>query len=460
VQWQCIDASGALVRRELIRHTVAMAPNDRSPARRDNRSSSRRGGGGNPGRGGVTVAREAHGRERTLIEHDRLPLAFACALDGLARHRAAGEPLDKVVAAIARERHLGPRERRATADLAFSWARHAIAVEKILQTAQKQEGGVAPRRRQLDLAAICLAGVAAGVDVDSRAVAGLPAFLIALVEDSAAAGVPLPVSLPPWLKKSLEARFSPEVIAALTRPARPDLAVDRRVMSVTDAAAALVAAGTTAVASPRCQTAIRITDGGLSLRKLSPALRRAVWPMDEGSQLVADAVGASPGDRVLDLCAGGGGKSRLLASTGAVVVAADIDAGRLHHSTPAGVTAIVADGTNSPFRPGSFDRVLVDAPCSGTGTLRRAPDLAMRLDERELPELAARQKALLTAALDLVRPGGRVVYATCSLLDIENDAVVNAVVNARTDVNRIGESRYLLPPDSDGFFIAVLERRA
>jgi 16S rRNA (cytosine967-C5)-methyltransferase len=460
VQWQCIDASGALVRRELIRHTVAMAPNDRSPARRDNRSSSRRGGGGNPGRGGVTVAREAHGRERTLIEHDRLPLAFACALDGLARHRAAGEPLDKVVAAIARERHLGPRERRATADLAFSWARHAIAVEKILQTAQKQEGGVAPRRRQLDLAAICLAGVAAGVDVDSRAVAGLPAFLIALVEDSAAAGVPLPVSLPPWLKKSLEARFSPEVIAALTRPARPDLAVDRRVMSVTDAAAAHVAAGTTAVASPRCQTAIRITDGGLSLRKLSPALRRAVWPMDEGSQLVADAVGASPGDRVLDLCAGGGGKSRLLASTGAVVVAADIDAGRLHHSTPAGVTAIVADGTNSPFRPGSFDRVLVDAPCSGTGTLRRAPDLAMRLDERELPELAARQKALLTAALDLVRPGGRVVYATCSLLDVENDAVVNAVVNARTDVNRIGESRYLLPPDSDGFFIAVLERRA
>lgn len=437
-----------------------MAPNDRSPARRDNRSSSRRGGGGNPGRGGVTVAREAHGRERTLIEHDRLPLAFACALDGLARHRAAGEPLDKVVAAIARERHLGPRERRATADLAFSWARHAIAVEKILQTAQKQEGGVAPRRRQLDLAAICLAGVAAGVDVDSRAVAGLPAFLIALVEDSAAAGVPLPVSLPPWLKKSLEARFSPEVIAALTRPARPDLAVDRRVMSVTDAAAALVAAGTTAVASPRCQTAIRITDGGLALRKLSPALRRAVWPMDEGSQLVADAVGASPGDRVLDLCAGGGGKSRLLASTGAVVIAADIDAGRLHHSTPAGVTAIVADGTNSPFRPGSFDRVLVDAPCSGTGTLRRAPDLAMRLDERELPELASRQRALLAAALDLVRPGGRVVYATCSLLDVENDAVVNAVVNARTDVSRVGDSRYLLPPDSDGFFIAVLERRA
>jgi 16S rRNA (cytosine967-C5)-methyltransferase len=430
------------------------------PARRDSRTGSRRGGGNNPGRGGVTVAREAHGRERTLIEHDRLPLAFACALDGLARHRAAGEPLDKVVATIARERHLGPRERRATADLAFSWARNAIAVEKLLQDAQKIEGGVAPRRRQLDLAAICIAGVAAGVDVDSRAVAGLPAFLVALVEDTAAAGVPLPVSLPPWLKKTLEARFSPEVIAALTRPARPDLAVDRRAMTVAAAAKALVDAGTTAVASPRCATAIRITDGGLSLRKLPPALRKAVWPMDEGSQMVADAVGAGPGDRVLDLCAGGGGKSRLLASTGAVVVAADIDAGRLLHSTPAGVHAVVADGTNSPFRPGSFDRVLVDAPCSGTGTLRRAPDLAMRLDERELPILAARQRSLLSAALDLVRPGGRVVYATCSLLDVENDGVVNAVVATRTDVARVGDSRYLLPPDSDGFFVAVLERRA
>jgi len=421
---------------------------------------TRRGGAPSPGRGGVTVAREAHGRERTLIEHDRLPLAVSCALDGLARHRAAGEPLDKVVAAIARERHLGPRERRATADLAFSWARHAIAVEGLLKTALKEEGGVAPRRRQLDLAGLCIAALAAGHDADPRATAGLPGFLQALVDDVAAGGLALPVSLPGWLHQRLEQRFGKDVVQALQRPARPDLAVDRREGSVDDVVAALAGAGLGVEASPRCPTAVRITKGTLSLRKLPPSIRRAVWPMDEGSQRVAHAVDAHPGERVLDLCAGGGGKSRLLASSGAWVVAADIDAGRLHKSAPAGVRAIVADGTRSPFVPGSFDRVLVDAPCSGTGTLRRAPDLALRLDEGELPALVERQQALLRAALTLVRPGGRVVYATCSLLDEENEGVVRAVCAGRDDVTRLDEGRYLLPPDSDGFYVAALERRA
>jgi 16S rRNA (cytosine967-C5)-methyltransferase len=421
---------------------------------------TRRGGAASPGRGGVTVAREAHGRERTLIEHDRLPLAVSCALDGLARHRAAGEPLDKVVAAIARERHLGPRERRATADLAFSWARHALAVEALLKTALKDEGGVAPRRRQLDLAGLCIASIAAGQELDPRATAGLPAFLQALVDDVAAGSHALPVSLPGWLHQRLESRFGRDVVTALQRPARPDLAVDGREASVADVVAGLAAVGLGVEASPRCPSAVRITKGTLSLRKLPTALRRAVWPMDEGSQRVAQAVGAGPGERVLDLCAGGGGKSRLLASTGAFVIAADIDAGRLHKSAPAGVRAIVADGTRSPFVPGSFDRVLVDAPCSGTGTLRRAPDLALRLDEAELPSLVERQQALLRAALTLVRPGGRVVYATCSLLDEENEGVVRAVCAGRADVARVDDGQYLLPPDSDGFYVATLERRA
>lgn len=421
---------------------------------------TRRGGAPNPGRGGVTVAREAHGRERTLIEHDRLPLPVSCALDGLARHHAAGEPLDKVVAAIARERHLGPRERRATADLAFSWARHAGAVEALLKTAQRKEGGVAPRRRQLDLAGLCIAALVAGHDLDPRATAGLPDFLQVLVDEVAAGGVAMPVSLPMWLHRRLEERFGTAVIEALRQPARPDLAIDRREASVDEVVAALTAAGVHVERSPRTPTAVRVTKGTLSLRKMSGLVRRAAWPMDEGSQRVAEAVDARPGERVLDLCAGGGGKSRLLASTGAVVIAADIDAGRLHRSTPAGVCAVVADGLHSPFLPASFDRVLVDAPCSGTGTLRRAPDLALRLDEAELPELVDRQKALLRSALELVRPGGRVVYATCSLLDEENEGVVDAVCRGRVDVVRTGPGTYLLPPESDGFFVAVLERRA
>ena len=109
---------------------------------------------------------------------------------------------------------------------------------------------------------------------------------------------------------------------------------------------------------------------------------------------------------------------------------------------------------------GTYDGVLVDAPCSGTGTLRRAPDLAMRLEESSIDALAERQRDLLGAALDLVKSGGTVVYATCSLLDDENNAVVDAVVAARRDTRREAGpfDGYLTPPDSDGFFIATLRK--
>ncbi len=329
---------GALVRRESIRHLVGMRAKKSPPTPN---TSTRRGGGQNPGKGGHTVARAAHGREKTLIEQDRLPLPISCALDGLARHRAAGEPLDRVMAGIARERHLGPRERRATADLAFTWARHATAVEGYITKALKREGGVVPRRRQLDLAGLCLAGLATGHDVDVRAIEGLPPFLADLVEEAAATGLDLPVGIPAWLHQRLDAEHGADVVAALGRPGRPDLAVDVRRASVADVVAGLVAVGVPAEASPACATTVRVPVGALALHRLPPRLRKSVWPMDEGSQRVAAAMSAQPGERLLDLCAGGGGKSRVLAGTGAVVVAADVDAGRLRRSVPDGVIGVV-----------------------------------------------------------------------------------------------------------------------
>jgi 16S rRNA (cytosine967-C5)-methyltransferase len=418
-------------------------------------------------RGQKTEARRAHGRERVLLENDPLPLAFAAALDVLARRRAAGEPLDRVAAAVARERHLGPRERRATADLAFGWARHAAAVDALVAAAVKGEGGVAPRRRVLDTAAVCLAAVAAGIDVDERALDALPGPLRALVEDALARGLALPVSLPDWLVARLRAAFGADadgMLVALSKPAPTVLAVDRRRASLTDVAAALQALKVTTTTSTISDSALRVTGGRLSLGALPAALRAAVWPMDDGSQAVAHAVGARPGERVLDLCAGGGGKARLLVSTGASVVAADVDGGRLSRSLPPGATGVVADGTRPPFLAASFDRVLVDAPCSGTGTLRRAPDLALRLVPDDLPALVATQKALLSSALSLVRPGGQVVYATCSLLPDENDDVVGAVIAGRKDVARLAVPApfsgrgTLAPPDADGFFVAVLRK--
>ncbi len=402
------------------------------------------------------------------MQNDAMPLAFSAALDVLSRRRATGEPLDRVMAAIARERHLGPRERRATADLAFGWARHAAVVEPLVTAAAKSEGGVVPRRQTLDLAGLALAAVAAGLDVDDRALSALPGSMRALVEDALALGLSWTVSLPPWLSTRLTASFGEEaaaVTAALLRPAPTVVAVDRRLAEVSVIAAALAEVGVTTTPSSLSPTALRVTKGRLSLSLLPTSVRRALWPMDDGSQAVAHAVMAEPGERVLDLCAGGGGKARLLAATGARVTAVDIDAGRLSRSLPEGVSGIVADGTAPPFAPGSFDRVLVDAPCSGTGTLRRAPDLALRLQESDLAGLVTTQRALLSQALRLVRPGGRVVYATCSLLPDENDDVVTAVVDGHPEVVRLpspfpfGPRGLLTPPVADGFFVALLERR-
>jgi 16S rRNA (cytosine967-C5)-methyltransferase len=175
---------------------------------------------------------------------------------------------------------------------------------------------------------------------------------------------------------------------------------------------------------------------------------------DEGSQLVALALASAPvegGDaRWLDLCAGPGGKAALLAALaaerGAVVVANELQPHRadlvrralgLDSARPAaaGVEAVtVADGTAPPWEPGSFDRVLVDAPCTGLGALRRRPEARWRRQPDDLRSLVPLQQALLAAALDLVRPGGVVLYATCSPVLAETRDVVGSLLVKRDDV--------------------------
>ncbi|MCP5028847.1 MAG: hypothetical protein GY929_21450 [Actinomycetia bacterium] len=159
---------------------------------------------------------------------------------------------------------------------------------------------------------------------------------------------------------------------------------------------------------------------------------------DRGSQLVVEAVEARAGHRVVDLCAAPGGKSTGLAAAGARVVAADLSPARaaltarnvrslggnrvegpMAERHGGRVDVVVADGRRPPLRPRSFDRVLVDAPCSGLGSLRRRPDARWRIDEAAIERLVPLQVALLAAALDLVAPGGMLVYSVCTLTDAE-----------------------------------------
>jgi 16S rRNA (cytosine967-C5)-methyltransferase len=169
---------------------------------------------------------------------------------------------------------------------------------------------------------------------------------------------------------------------------------------------------------------------------------------DEGSQLVATALADAPLEgpdrRWLDLCAGPGGKSALLAGLaaerGATLVANELQPHRSGLVARAlrdaeGVAGIVTgDGTRPPYRAGSFDRVLVDAPCTGLGALRRRPEARWARKPDDLVTLVMLQRSLAKAALDLVRPGGVLLYATCSPVISETATVVNVLAHARPDV--------------------------
>jgi 16S rRNA (cytosine967-C5)-methyltransferase len=207
---------------------------------------------------------------------------------------------------------------------------------------------------------------------------------------------------------------------------------------------------------------------------------------DEGSQLIAELVDPAPGSTVIDACAGEGGKTlaigALLAGRGRII-ACDVSAKKLdvlkRRAQRAGVVNVqtVLIEREGPLAMPDADRVLVDAPCSGFGTLRRNPDLKWRQTENAIAELTAKQLRILTAAAALVKTGGRVVYATCSFVRAENQDVVNAFLAAHPQFTLVPANQVLahcqIPLDTgeflqlyphihgcDGFFAAVLERKA
>lgn len=209
----------------------------------------------------------------------------------------------------------------------------------------------------------------------------------------------------------------------------------------------------------------RLSPYGVVLAGGSPADIEAVREgragvQDEGSQLIAVALAQAaiegPDARWLDLCAGPGGKAALLAALarrqGAGLVAAEVQphrAGLVAANLRAtGGAVIAADGTRPPFAPGTFDRVLVDAPCTGLGALRRRPEARWRRRPEDVPVLVDLQARLLAGALDLTRPGGVVLYSTCSPVLAETRGVVEAVLAGRDDVTLTPLG--LAVPDAEG----------
>ncbi|WP_188582033.1 RsmB/NOP family class I SAM-dependent RNA methyltransferase [Azorhizobium oxalatiphilum] len=296
---------------------------------------------------------------------------------------------------------------------------------------------------------------------------------------------------PEWALEPLKRRFGaalPREMAAMLTDAPLDLRVNPIKATRDGALAALKALGLPAEASRMAPYGIRVHQR-FSLSRFAMLKSGEVEIQDEGSQLVARVVDARPGERVVDFCAGAGGKTLAIAAQMANkghVIACDVMESRLKRGAErfrrAGLhnieTRHLASETDKWVKrhKGSYDRVLVDAPCSGTGTWRRNPDARWRTLGPGLSNLLPLQAGILASAARLVKPAGRLVYATCSLLAEENEEQVAAFLAAHPafrvvplrevapELNFSAHPDYLaLTParhDTDGFFAAVLQREA
>ena len=299
---------------------------------------------------------------------------------------------------------------------------------------------------------------------------------------------------PEWIIPRLTELFGDNLLAEMGAM-RDEAPVDLRVntLKATRESAAFVLDGDKV---PSKHTAL--SPICLRLEKRAPLVQLQAWReglvevQDEGSQLVALLTDPKPGMTVIDYCAGAGGKTLALAArmeNKGRLVASDVAEwrvdraqDRLRRAGVHNVTRRVLTGESDKWikrAAGSFDRVLVDAPCTGTGTWRRNPDAKWQLTENTIQELVVRQAAILASASRLVKPGGRLVYATCSLLPEENERQVEAFLSTHPEFTPIpvtdiwpeavgtpcpvpGPWLRLSPLNhgTDGFFAAIMERRA
>ncbi len=405
--------------------------------------------------------------------------------DALARLLEFSQPADAILSTYFREhRTLGGRERGFVAETCYSVLRHKRQLEKLVQKAKSPRwlvlaallrfGGVAQRQ----LAEVVSATEKGWLlEFKSRPE---PEFTLAEQAD-----------LPDWLVERLLTRMSGAELLELARGLNQSAPLDVRVNTMRalreEVLARLNDEGIAAEACPYAPFGIRLKSKP-ALQKHPLYLEGVIEVQDEGSQLLGALLAPKRSEMVVDFCAGAGGKTLLLGammrSTGRLY-AFDVSDKRLVKLKPrvarSGLSNVhpICIASENDIRvkrlAGKIDRVLVDAPCSGLGTLRRNPDLKWRQNAQSIAELARKQRDILGGAARLVKPGGRLVYATCSILGEENEEVVDAFLSSRPEFHRLnaaailaqqgielacGEDMRLLPHinGTDGFYAAVLER--
>ena len=397
-------------------------------------------------------------------------------------------PADGVVSDFFRQhRSLGIRERHSLAETTYTVLRQRLLLQHLAQSGK----GEIERR----LAILAWQGNegflrAALSESEQQWLAQVSAV------DRTALPEKLRHNLPDWLTDILKPALGDEfwpLVESMNAPAPLDLRVNTYKAKREDVQAAFKEAGIEALPTPYSPLGLRIHSKP-ALHKLDVFMRGDVEVQDEGSQLLALLAGAKRGEMVMDFCAGAGGKTLALGAemrnTGRLY-AFDTSGHRLASLKP----RLARSGLSNVFPAqiaherddrvkrlaGKLDRVLVDSPCSGLGTLRRNPDLKWRQSPKAVEELRVKQALILESASRLVKPGGRLVYATCSLLDVENEDIAQAFTAAREGDFKVlpaeealtrahveqaqtlvrGDYLRLWPHrhGTDGFFAAVWERR-
>jgi len=425
----------------------------------------------------------------------------AAAIDILAAIDTEERPADEVAANyFRRRRYIGAKDRGHIAGHVYTVLRHRAALDWWIA---KHTTEIGPRSRVLATLVLIEAwrpeAVAESCDGDRFRPAPLSEAEKRLVSDLARHTLRHPEmprgvanDLPEWLAPYLERVFGKGLeheMTALNTTAPIDLRVNLLKADREVARRALAAEGIKTEPTSWSPIGLRLTErvplGGLAAFKDG-----LVEVQDEGSQLTALLTDARPGMRVVDFCAGAGGKTLALAAQMAnrgKLVACDVSARRLGDAARrlrrAGVGNVerrALIGARDKWvkrHAGGFDRVLVDAPCLGIGAWRRNPGDKWHVTKEDLADLIARQRDILGSAARLVRPGGRLVYATCSLLHEENEAQAEAFLAAEPGFSFVpvaeiwdeaiggaapGGERYLrLTParhGTDGFFVAIFER--
>jgi 16S rRNA (cytosine967-C5)-methyltransferase len=397
------------------------------------------------------------------------------------------QPADAVLSTFFRQHRSGARDRAFIAETAYAVLRRKRWLERLAGAPPLQ-----PSARQLVLLALSrLRGLSARQLEPALAKGDAEWLAECRARPELALSLAEQADLPDWVVARLEPALGAERLLALARALNAPAPLDLRanlLKATRDEVITRLAADR--IAAEPCRFApqgLRLK-GHPALQKHPAFLDGSFEVQDEGSQLLAHLVQPRRGELVVDFCAGAGGKTlalgALMRSTGRLY-AFDVSEKRLARLKPraarAGLSNVhpIAIASENDARArrlaGKADRVLVDAPCSGLGTLRRNPDLKWRQTETGVVELCAKQAAILAAAARLVRPGGRLVYATCSILAEENEAVVDAFLAAQPEFRRLpvreilaaqgvaldtGEDLRLSPEvhGTDGFYAAVLER--